>query len=384
MKTTFSSVLLSLLYWQITIAQICDPSGNVVIFSNYDGSKEITAGRLNINVDANIPNLKIGICSYGRVTVNIAGTYAANVTKVIYAGYNDTTNCNCYYPSKPAGCTATTVVTGVAAGIISYIIMPSATYSDPNGYNSIDCVYQCAGGNQGGCNTPEQVVNYFLSAFGAGSVFRSHETQYACWNGVTKSISLGGNCCLASALPVELISFEANCLNPDRVFLKWSTASEINNDYFSIERSANGTGFDVVGMIKGTGNSTQLINYNWTDNSPLPGINYYRLKQTDFDGRFNYSNPVSVKGNCGDTGVQLNLVNNPVNGVLLFQLKAADLANTTVEVYDIYGKAVINAQVPTSDGNNLYSLHVNSIAKGIYFLRVITNSCTTQQKFIKQ
>jgi len=98
-------------------AQICDSSGNVLIYSNYDGSGNTPASRLNINVDVNIPNLKIGICSYERVTVDISGTYVGNVTQVIYAGYNGTTNNHC-------GSTATTVITGVPVSIITYNYRP--------------------------------------------------------------------------------------------------------------------------------------------------------------------------------------------------------------------------------------------------------------------
>jgi gliding motility-associated-like protein len=170
-------------------AQICDPAGNVVIYSNYDGSGNTAGTRLNINVDANIPNLKIGICSYERVSVDISGPYAGNVVSVIYAGYNGTTNNHC-------GSTANTIITGVPSGIITYNVIPLATLSDPDGYPYIICGYQCATGYQGGCNTPAQVVDYFLTTFGGGSTLYSFYTQYGCWFGATLNVSAGGNCCL--------------------------------------------------------------------------------------------------------------------------------------------------------------------------------------------
>ena len=187
----------------VTISQVCNPAGNVIVFSNYDGSKETTLGRLNIVVDVNIPNLKIGICSYERVTVNISGPYAGNVTSVIYAGYGGTVNCNCYYPLTPVGCHATTTITGVPTGTVSYAIMPPSTYLDVNGYNNIICSYQCVPGSNGGCNTPGQVVSYFTNAF--SGTFRSHTTQYGCWNGATFSVSTTGNCCMTApcTLPVS-------------------------------------------------------------------------------------------------------------------------------------------------------------------------------------
>src|SRR4028119_441741 len=72
-----------------TAQTVCNSSGNLIIFSNYDG------GTLNINVDVNIPNLKIGVVSYEAVAINISGTFAGNVTGVRYAGYNNTPNNNC-------------------------------------------------------------------------------------------------------------------------------------------------------------------------------------------------------------------------------------------------------------------------------------------------
>ncbi|ASS48972.1 MAG: hypothetical protein A3D31_05440 [Candidatus Fluviicola riflensis] len=165
-------------------AQICNPNGNIVVFSNYDG------GTLNINIDVNIPNLKIGIVSYEAVEVNFTGTFVGNITAIEYAGYNNSPNNNCS-PSI-----ATTVFAGHPGGVTPNIeFLPPATYSDPNGYSSIDCAYSCGSGNQGGCNTAAQVYAYFESLF-SGTVY-THETQYGCWAGVTQNISDGGNCCAA-------------------------------------------------------------------------------------------------------------------------------------------------------------------------------------------
>jgi len=75
------------------------------------------------------------------------------------------------------------------------------------------------------------------------------------------------------------------------------TSSEINNDYFTVEKSADGINFNVMNYYRGAGNSDKVINYSGTDNKPFAIITYYRLKQTDFDGNFTYSNVVSVNTN---------------------------------------------------------------------------------------
>lgn len=151
-------------------AQSCDPAnGNVVIYANYDG------GVLNINVDENIPNLKIGVCTYEDCEVNISGPFAGNVTEVIYAGFQgDNDNCN-------SGVNSTSI-NGVSPAITQVLFAPAATTGDPNGWSSIICAYTCGNGNQGGCNTAAQVVDFFLTQF--GGTLHSYFTQYACFSGV--------------------------------------------------------------------------------------------------------------------------------------------------------------------------------------------------------
>lgn len=160
-------------------AQTCSPAGNVIIFANYDG------GVLNINCDQNIANLKIGVCTYENVEINISGAFAGNVTEIIYAGFEgDNDNCN-------QGVNSTTI-SGVPGGITSILFAPPGVLTDPDGYPSIICAYACGPGNQGGCNTSAQVVAYFMNEF--GGTLRTYNTQYACWQGETYNASVS-NCC---------------------------------------------------------------------------------------------------------------------------------------------------------------------------------------------
>jgi hypothetical protein len=166
-------------------SQACNPDGNIVVYTNYDG------GILNINCDVNIPNLKIGICTYEWCQVNITGPFAGNVTQVVYAGFIGQNN-HCGFGNQ------TTTVTGVPAGIVSILFAPPATQSDPNGNNSIICAYSCGPGNQGGCNTSTQVAAYFTTTM--NGTLRSYETQYGCWTNTTKFVSQSG-CCGAPPPP---------------------------------------------------------------------------------------------------------------------------------------------------------------------------------------
>jgi hypothetical protein len=179
MKKIFS--ILAILPFYLS-AQICTPSSNVVLFTNYDG------GILNINVDVNIPNLKIGIVSYEAVQINFSGPFVNNITEVRYAGYNNSNN-NC------GQSIFATSFSGLPVGAVSSITFaPPAPVSDPNGYGSIICAYSCnASSNQGGCNTVDQVVAYFYQIFNVNALY-SHTIQYGCWTG-TQNTSAGGNCC---------------------------------------------------------------------------------------------------------------------------------------------------------------------------------------------
>ncbi len=164
-------------------AQItCNPAGNLFVYANYDG------GVLNINCDVNIPNIKIGVCTYEPVTINLSGTYVGNVTEVRYAGYVSTNNNHCF--NSPT----TTTITGVPAGITSVNFLPPSTLSNPNGNNSIVCAYTCSTtSNQGGCNTADQIKAYFQTTTGGTLV--SYFTQYGCWSVAPYLLSAGGNCC---------------------------------------------------------------------------------------------------------------------------------------------------------------------------------------------
>ena len=192
MKKIYSSFI-ALLFSSFTFAQIiCNPSGNLILFSNYDG------GTLNINVDQNIPNLKIGIVSYEAVSVAVSGPFAGNLTEIAYAGYNNSPNINCV----PA--ITTTAFSGIGSATSNIAFLPPATLANPNGYTSIDCAYSCSiTTNQGGCNTVDQVEDYFMNLF-TGSTLFMHKVQYVCWAGATHSVSNGGTCC---ALPTGITNY---------------------------------------------------------------------------------------------------------------------------------------------------------------------------------
>src|SRR5690606_28973333 len=97
-----------------------------------------------------------------------------------------------------------------------------------------------------------------------------------------------------SGLPIELSKFTASVSERTTTLLNWTTKSESDNAYFTVERSADGFAWTELVQIDGAGNSSQTVHYNFEDENPLSGISYYRLKQTDFNGGFTYSDVISV------------------------------------------------------------------------------------------
>lgn len=100
--------------------------------------------------------------------------------------------------------------------------------------------------------------------------------------------------CFASPLPVEFISFYGK-LKDNEIQLLWDTASEENNKGFHVERSTDARDWSEIGFVEGRGTSSEINRYKFTDNEPIPGDNYYRLKQVDYDSRFEYSKIVVIK-----------------------------------------------------------------------------------------
>ena len=179
--TFLFTVCLTALQGQI----VCNQNGNLIIYSNYDG------GIVTINVDQNIPNLKIGICTYEPVQVSFTGPFVGNVTEVVYGGFNSIQGSdNCLLGDFP------TSITGVDASIVSINTNPAVGYPNPNGWpNLVGVAGACSSTqNAGGANTPDQVVYYFEQV--TGGIFYAHLTQYNCWINTVYNVSDGGNCCV--------------------------------------------------------------------------------------------------------------------------------------------------------------------------------------------
>ena len=184
---------------------------------------------------------------------------------------------------------------------------------------------------------------------------------------------------VTNPLPVELVSFRAEKAEK-QVNLTWETASEKNNDYFIIERSANGRNFEAIGKVKGAGNSNTVNAYAFADKNPMSGVSYYRLKQIDFDGKFEYSKIVSVTFESKLTSVVLAAYPNPAINELNVNVNGLQ-GKATLDITDATGRSLKQISV---NGSETTTLNVETLPKGIYQIRVISENGTSVSKFLKQ
>ena len=179
------------------------------------------------------------------------------------------------------------------------------------------------------------------------------------------------SCSEAGPMPVELTSFTARNKG-NGVSLDWSTVQELNNSYFQVEKSVNGTDWTVIAKVNGAGNSQTVKNYNAFDANPVSGINYYRLKQVDFDGNSKYSKTVTVKVDGPKTSV--SILTNPFRSTLSVNFNSANSQVVSARLIDITGKQVSLENWSVTSGNVRKDFSTGSLSQGIYILTIRNNS----------
>lgn len=178
----------------------------------------------------------------------------------------------------------------------------------------------------------------------------------------------------AGPLPVTLISFKANITESQQTVLKWATASEKDNDYFVVERSKNASDFELVGKVKGKGTIDLRNDYSFTDESPLKGINYYRLKQVDFDGQYSYTRAESV---IKDGDGTISLYPNPTTNILKINFEDTDQIEDAT-IYDMMGRVV-----KTIIGNQ-DKYEVVNLPQGKYIIQIdLLDGRSIKNSFVK-
>lgn len=312
----------------------------------------------------------------------ISKNFAAGTNFVLPTGHGSSYNPISF---EPDGATATTM-----KGTY-YFTVPSSRSSLGVGLNNVSNLEQwdlvrTAGTEDGdvtlswdansavGTHT-ELVVAYWDGALwqdGGGAV---HTGNAAAGTVKSNTISTFGNkFTLASTtannpLPVELIEFDAvKNTNEKDVDVLWKTASEINNDYFVIERSPNGMEWAAIDSLNGAGNSSTILSYYYMDDHPFEGVNFYRLRQVDFDNSYSYSN-IRIVNFEGIEIVQL--FPNPTDGKFNVVVQSSLTGFIFMTIHDALGKIVKSQKIHVTQGLNVIPNELEA-ANGKYFIKVIT------------
>lgn len=212
----------------------------------------------------------------------------------------------------------------------------------------------------GGWNPPDY--------FGVNTVNPSNNTvtindvtNYSPW--VLHDGSSSGN----SPLPIELLDFTANC-NGDVVTINWITATEQNNDYFTIQRSEDLVVFNDIAVVEGAGNSNAPLTYTANDEFPISGKNvYYRLMQTDYNGDFEIFKPVATMCIAKNNDI-ITVYPNPATDVVNVRMDIGADDKGVISIYNGFGQVVKQQIIEPTQGQNIYSLQLSDLSSGQYFV----------------
>lgn len=359
----------------------CPSCGGSAIFSAH-GTVTITSCIFNNNTIANIS----ANTSYGAVLSFVGGTI--NITKSKITNSSSISGSGQIYGTVAGYSSATNVTLNVGASADN----TSGCYFSSNASNGGLDIF----GKQSGSNTLT-INGYYtslLSSVGTGnnnSVYFNNANggTFAIkdcgnptnWNNnVTKTNTLAaptfttpttptytGTCATAVVLPIELLYFKPYFEN-HVVKFKWATASEHNNDFFTIEKSYDGVNFEVVSKINSVGDSKIYTEYHSEDSRYIPvSIVYYRLKQTDINGNYTRTNWASLRFESYFSN--LNVFPNPTEKYINLSLDSEIEKEEVVYLYDLSGKVILQTSILIERGSNIFNIDVSSVSKGIYIMK---------------
>lgn len=209
---------------------------------------------------------------------------------------------------------------------------------------------------------PQGVLTLDLVVGGTGRIY-------------ARAITLNGNGSTSSTtLPVELISFKSkNSSSGNELF--WSTGSEINNSHFDIEKSFDGENFFTIGQVQGNGNSSEINNYSFFDNTQLGENAYYKLKQVDYDGAINYSHII----NTNSTKKSISIVQKENSSE--FYVLSPNKEEIVIQAFDISGRLVYNKSYSANESSR-FNFNINNQGSHIIIVKSKFNS-TSKKAIIR-
>jgi len=192
--------------------------------------------------------------------------------------------------------------------------------------------------------------------------------QACVWWGAGSCPDLQGYC--ANLLPIELLDFNGESTKEGNM-ITWSTASELDNDYFILESSTNGVDFETVVEINGAGSSSETLNYRYLDNNITEKLNYYRLTQVDYNGEREAFDIIAITSSI--LTIFSTPYPNPSNGSFSINYNGSNNESITAEIVSIEGRTVLSKNVESF--NNVISIDTE-LSKGVYILRLTQGNIT--------
>ena len=335
--------------------------------------------RINVTSNVDVDNLKATFnefspsgCSYSANIPSFpvpppsnGGVHNSPITDMLNFGYYqvepyDATNTLLTVPNYNIGYEAQMTFNGHSNGLVGSNAIGAVGYT-------IIKQPACGGQNwslgNGTYNTTQQLANSTPSTSSAVTLKLS---------GLSSFSIFGGGFSPDEVLPIELVNFTVQQV-ADNALINWNTASEKNNDKFEIERSKDGITFEKIGEVKSKGSMANTYDFEDVSISHLnSNILYYRLRQVDFGGSFNYS-PIRalVLNNDGKGFVINGYYPNPFNSAINIQLTATQAAEANYQLFDTKGTLILQSSAHINKGENILNIDgLSNLASGIYLLKV--------------
>ncbi len=355
----------------LTIVFLCLPRNhvsaqttNINTNSSQPGAGTPAAGATNVILYYFTCNVTAGSPSFTSVnSFTTTGTYAAG----------DLVNLKLYQTNFEAFNTSTlkqTLTTGLGPGTHTF------TFTNGLGAAPMQRYYWITADFAAGATCGATIA---VSTIANASYIVTGSKVYGTNNAPGTQTITGGGC----TMPVELLSFEGKDLGRENL-LTWSTATESFNDHFTIERSVDGKEYIEITRVKGAGNSMVEKKYEFIDREGRDEVLYYRLKQTDHNGSYEYFPAIAIEKKYKQW--EPLVFPNPCGGVFTFRQMADQEKGFNYEISDIYGKIIDQGSGVLNEGMNERSFDLSNAVAGTYFIRLSygKEGVPTVQKIIKE
>lgn len=309
-------------------------------------------------------------CTFTNNAVSNSGNGGAISINTSYAGSGTTATVNLN----------TCTFTGNSSNASGHHLYARVGSSNAAIFNINNCTFTASGQDIRNGNSATINVQNSGSPSTSGTVNFINTTAPSS-TAVTSCPVLQGSC-YGVILPVELINFSAQC-ESSYAHLSWSTASEQNNEYFTIERAGENANFEIVTTVEAQHTTTQKTDYVLNDFAVEPGINYYRLSQTDVDGFKRVVSTISLNNTCIDEEFAISAAYIPSEQAMQLAYFTKKNEDFTIEIYNAAGQLILSADAVFHSEERLHVLPLNApLSEGVYFVRVANERMMISDKVL--